>query len=62
MLPVVKGEKVTRSQILIYTLILVGVSLLLPLIKATGSVYLVSAIVLGLFPDLRCLARMEGSR
>jgi heme o synthase len=48
MLPVVRGEGVTRSQILVYTLILVAVSLLLPLIKATGSVYLVSAIVLGL--------------
>ena len=48
MLPVVKGEEVTRSQILIYTLILVGVSLLLPLIRATGYVYLISAIVLGL--------------
>jgi len=48
MLPVVKGEKVTRSQIMIYTLVLVGVSLLLPLIKATGTIYLFSAIVLGL--------------
>ncbi len=48
MLPVVKGEEVTRTQILIYTLILVGVSLLLPIIKATGFVYLISAIVLGL--------------
>jgi protoheme IX farnesyltransferase len=48
MLPVVKGEEVTRSQILIYTLILVGVSLMLPIIKATGYVYLISAIVLGL--------------
>lgn len=48
MLPVVKGERETRWQILIYTFILVGVSLLLPLIKATGTVYLVTAIVLGL--------------
>ncbi len=48
MLPVVKGEKVTRSQIMVYTLILVGVSLLLPLIKATGAIYLFSAIVLGI--------------
>ena len=48
MLPVIKGEKITRSQIFIYTLILVGVSLLLPLIKATGAIYLFSAIVLGL--------------
>ena len=47
MLPVIKGEKVTRTQILIYTLILVGVSLLLPLIRATGTIYLFSAIVLG---------------
>lgn len=49
MLPVVKGERETRAQILIYTLVLVGVTLLLPLIKATGTVYLVSAVVLGLF-------------
>ena len=48
MLPVVKGEKATRSQIMIYTVVLVGVSLLLPLIKATGAIYLYSAIVLGL--------------
>ncbi len=49
MLPVVKGENITRLQILIYTLILVGVSLLLPIIRATGYIYLISAIVLGLF-------------
>ena len=47
MLPVVKGEKTTRSQILIYTFVLVGTSLLLPVIRATGIVYLVSAIALG---------------
>ncbi|MCL4410529.1 MAG: heme o synthase [Gammaproteobacteria bacterium] len=49
MLPVVKGERETRWQILIYTFVLVGVTLLLPLIKATGMVYLVSALVLGLW-------------
>lgn len=49
MLPVIKGEKVTRSQILIYTLILVGVSMLLPIIGATGRIYLISAIILGAF-------------
>jgi protoheme IX farnesyltransferase len=48
MLPVVKGEQATRWQILIYTLVLVGVSLALPLIGAAGKVYLFSAIVLGL--------------
>ncbi|HTP00044.1 MAG TPA: heme o synthase [Anaerolineales bacterium] len=47
MLPVVKGEKATRSQILIYTLVLVATTMLLPLLHATGTVYLVSAIVLG---------------
>ena len=49
MLPVVKGERETRWQILIYTFVLVGVTFLLPLINATGIVYLVSAIVLGLW-------------
>jgi protoheme IX farnesyltransferase len=48
MLPVVKGEKETRLQILLYTFVLVGTTLLLPIIRATGIVYLVSAIVLGL--------------
>ena len=47
MLPVVKGEKTTRSQILIYTFVLVGTSLLLPVISATGIVYLISALALG---------------
>ncbi len=48
MLPVVKGERETRFQILVYTFVLVGTTLLLPLIRATGIIYLVSAIVLGL--------------
>jgi len=49
MLPVVRGEQETRKQILIYTFVLVGVTLLLPLINATGTVYLASAILLGLW-------------
>ena len=48
MLPVVKGERETRLQILIYTFVLVGTTLLLPLIRAAGLVYLISALVLGL--------------
>jgi protoheme IX farnesyltransferase len=48
MLPVVKGEGAARSQILVYTLVLVATTLLLPLMRATGPVYLVSALVLGL--------------
>ncbi len=47
MLPVVKGEHAARGQILIYTVLLVATTMLLPLIHATGTIYLVSAIVLG---------------
>ena len=47
MLPVVRGEKETRWQILIYTLELVAVSLLLPIFNFTGTIYLVSALALG---------------
>ena len=47
MLPVVKGERAARNQILLYTILLVATTMLLPLIRATGTVYLVSAIVLG---------------
>ena len=49
MLPVVRGEREARKQILIYTVALVGVTLLLPLINATGRVYLIFAILLGLW-------------
>ncbi len=48
MLPVVKGEHAARVQIMIYTVLLVATTMLLPLIHATGVVYLVSAAVLGL--------------
>jgi protoheme IX farnesyltransferase len=48
MLPVVRGEEETRRQILIYTFVLVGVSLLLPALHLAGFIYLVSALVLGL--------------
>jgi protoheme IX farnesyltransferase len=47
MLPVVRGEKETRWQILVYTLELVAVTLLMPVFKFTGTIYLVSALVLG---------------
>jgi protoheme IX farnesyltransferase len=49
MLPVVKGEKIARTQIFIYTLELVALTLLMPLFKMTGSLFLVSAVVLGLW-------------
>ncbi len=47
MLPVVKGEQSTRLQIFIYTLQLVGLTLLMPVLKMAGSLFLVSAVVLG---------------
>jgi protoheme IX farnesyltransferase len=48
MLPVVRGETETRRQILIYTVLLVATTLLLPLFRLAGLVYLVSAILLGI--------------
>ncbi|HEX8990782.1 MAG TPA: heme o synthase [Anaerolineales bacterium] len=48
MLPVVKGEHAARAQILIYTVLLVATTMLLPLIHATGIIYLVAASLLGL--------------
>jgi len=47
MLPVVRGEVETRWQIFIYTLELVGLTLLLPLFGLGGSIYLVGAVALG---------------
>ena len=47
MLPVVRGEAETRRQILLYTVLLVGVSLLLPALHLAGTLYLFSALVLG---------------
>jgi len=47
MLPVIRGEAETRKQVLIYTIELVAVTFLLPLINYTGLVYLISAAVLG---------------
>lgn len=49
MLPVVRGEAVTRKQILIYTIELVALTLLMPILNMAGTVYLISALVLGLW-------------
>jgi len=48
MLPVVQGETAARRQILTYTVVLVGTTLLLPLVGAAGLLYSVSAVVLGM--------------
>ena len=47
MLPVVRGEAETARQIVLYTIVLVGVSLLLLPAAGMGWIYLVAAVVLG---------------
>jgi protoheme IX farnesyltransferase len=47
MLPVVRGEAVARRQILVYTLVLVAVTLAVVLTGALGVLYLAGAVVLG---------------
>jgi protoheme IX farnesyltransferase len=47
MLPVVVGEKVTLQQILLYSIVVSGVSLLLVPVVPTGVIYSVVAVVLG---------------
>lgn len=49
MLPVVKGEKETRRQIWLYTLLLVAITILMPLLDLSGTIFLISALVLGLW-------------
>ena len=47
MLPVVKGDKETKRQIFIYSLVLLVTTLLLFATRAMGIIYLTSALVLG---------------
>src|SRR5688572_28921097 len=47
MLPVVRGELETRRQIFIYTLELIAVTLLLPILDLAGNFYLIASLVLG---------------
>jgi protoheme IX farnesyltransferase len=47
MLPVVRGERTTRHQILVYTVLLVATTLALPLAGAAGAVYAIAAALLG---------------
>ena len=49
MLPVIKGEKETRKQILIYTIELVIITLFLPVFGLGGGIYLIGAVILGLW-------------
>jgi heme o synthase len=56
MLPVVRGAQATARHILLYTLSLLGVSLLLYPLGSLGPIYLVSALVLGVLFVRRALA------
>jgi protoheme IX farnesyltransferase len=47
MLPVTHGKEYTRLQVLLYTLILLAVSLLPYVIRMSGLAYLVAAVALG---------------
>ena len=47
MLPVIRGERETRWQIFLYTIELVGLTLVLPLFGLGGGIYFVAAILLG---------------
>jgi heme o synthase len=49
MLPVVRGEKETRWQIFLYTVILLMITFILPFFGVGGGIYIVGAILLGLW-------------
>ncbi len=64
MLPVVQGEQATRRQIFTYTLQLVALTLLMPLLNLTGHLFLLVALVLGgglIYTAWRVL-RLPGNR
>jgi protoheme IX farnesyltransferase len=62
MLPVVVGRRRTLEQILVYTVVLVGVSLLLYPTAAVGEIYLAAALALGvwIYLSARRLQRRPG--
>jgi len=49
MLPVVQGEKETRRQIWLYTLVLVAITILMPLLGLSGAIFMISALILGVW-------------
>lgn len=64
MLPVVRGQAEARWQVFIYTVELVFLTLLLPLLGLGGSIYFVSALVLGgmLLVSAYRVWRVEGNK
>ncbi len=49
MMPVINGEKKTRLQIFIYTIELVVLTLIMPIFHFGGTIYLISAVLLGIW-------------
>jgi protoheme IX farnesyltransferase len=61
MLPVVRGPQETRRQILLYSLVLFGTSLLLVPVASMGIVYSAAAVVLGGWFVWRALRLWRGT-
>jgi len=61
MLPVVRGAEETRKQILLYSLVLFGTSLLLVPVASMGAIYIAAAIVLGGWFVWRALRLWRGA-
>jgi len=61
MLPVVRGAEETRRQILLYSLLLFGTSLLLVPVGSMGAIYAVTAVVLGGWFVWRALRLWRGT-
>jgi len=61
MLPVVRGNEETRKQILLYSLVLFGTSLLLVPVASMGAIYTGAAVVLGGWFVWRALQLWRGT-
>jgi len=61
MLPVVRGAEETRKQILLYSLVLFGTSLLLVPVASMGAIYIAAAVVLGGWFVWRALQLWRGT-
>jgi protoheme IX farnesyltransferase len=61
MLPVVRGPRETRKQILLYSLVLFGTSLLLVPVASMGVVYAAAAVLLGGWFVWRALRLWRGA-
>ena len=63
MMPVARGAATTKFQMMVYTALLIGVTVLLGLVGLMGIVYLAAAIVLGgvfAYCNIRCAFETDG--